>query len=244
MFEAEFTDPRLVAVYDDLNSYAPGSQPDFYARLADELGAETVVELGCGTGIVARALARGNRRVIGVEPSAQMLAVARAQGGTVEWIEGDANAIGTPDADLAVMSGHVAQFFVDDETWAGALAALGRALRPGGYLAFESRNPGAREWERWTRDHGQTVATAAGVVAQWIEVDTVGDGVVSYDIHYFFVASGDTAVSRGRLRFRAEAELTESLDAAGFTVEAMYGEWDREPVSAHARELIVVAQRR
>ena len=41
------------------------------------------------------------------------------------------------------MTGHVAQFFLTDEHWRAALTALHAALRPGGRLAFESRNPDA-----------------------------------------------------------------------------------------------------
>ncbi len=39
------------------------------------------------------------------------------------------------------MTGHVAQVIADDETWHKTLAAIHRALRPGGRVAFESRNP-------------------------------------------------------------------------------------------------------
>jgi hypothetical protein len=49
------------------------------------------------------------------------------------------------------MSGHVAQVFRDDGAWSRALQDLHRALVPNGALAFESRNPAARTWERWTR---------------------------------------------------------------------------------------------
>jgi SAM-dependent methyltransferase len=241
--EVEFADPRLVAAYDDLNPYEPGTQPDFYAALAAENGAEVVVELGCGTGLVACALARPGVRVIGVEPSAAMLARARARNADVEWIAGDAAALGTPNADLAIMSGHVAQFFVTDAAWSDALAALHRALRPGGHLAFEARDPVAREWEQWIPANARTVATGAGTVEQWIEVDDVRDGIVAYRNCYRFVARDEEVVSPGRLRFRTRAELTQSLIAAGFAVDAIYGDWDRRPVSADTRELIVMATR-
>ena len=36
---AEFSDPRLVAIYDSVNAYGPGEQPDFYRGLATEIGA-------------------------------------------------------------------------------------------------------------------------------------------------------------------------------------------------------------
>ena len=38
------------------------------------------------------------------------------------------------------------QVFVEDDAWLAALRDLRRALVLGGLLAFESRNPGAREW--------------------------------------------------------------------------------------------------
>ena len=48
----EFTDPRLVAVYETVNAYEPGTQPEFYLGLAAEVGARSVVDLGCGTGLI------------------------------------------------------------------------------------------------------------------------------------------------------------------------------------------------
>ena len=50
---------RQVVIYDTVNSYQPGTQPDFYLGVAEELGAETVIDLGCGTGIVTLKFAVG-----------------------------------------------------------------------------------------------------------------------------------------------------------------------------------------
>jgi hypothetical protein len=50
-------------------------------------------------------------------------------------------------------------------------------------------------------------------------------------------------VSEGRLRFRSQAELTQSLADAGFAAERVYGDWDRRPAGPRTRELIVIAQR-
>jgi SAM-dependent methyltransferase len=245
---AEFDDPRLVAVYDTINAYGPGEQPDFYASVAADAGAVSIVELGCGTGMVAGALAARGHRVTGVDPSAAMLAVARTRprADEVQWICGDAGALdASADAfDLAFMSGHVAQFFVTDESWAIALSALYRALRPGGCLAFESRNPAAREWERWTRPRARVVEdVAAGTIETWTEVDDVTAGVVTYRNHYRFARTGAELVSHAQLRFRPQRDLRASLATAGFTVDVVYGDWDRNPVAPSNPELIFVARR-
>jgi SAM-dependent methyltransferase len=237
----------LVAIYDTVNPYAADAQPGFYAQLAAEIGAVSIVDLGCGTGLITRELARQGYRLTGVDPAPGMVDIARqaAYGDRVQWICGDAGRLGTPDADLAIMTGHVAQFFVTDESWHEALAALRAAVRPGGRLAFESRNPGAREWEGWTREARRSVVDpTAGRVDTWSEVYDVKDGIVSYANHYAFAATGEELVSTMQLRFRTVEELTRSLADAGFAVDRVYGDWDRRPAGPTTRELIVVAASR
>jgi SAM-dependent methyltransferase len=205
-----------------------------------------IADVGCGTGVITCELAGKGYRMIGVDPAPAMLNVARQRpyGDRVRWIEGDVGRLGAPDADLAIMTGHVAQFFLSDESWHAALVALRAALRPGGRLAFESRNPAAREWESWTRDVRRTADDpVAGRVDTWCEVHDVRDGIVSCTNHYAFASTGEELVSPNRLRFRSEDELTQSLADAGFAVERVYGDWDYRRASPMARELIVVAAR-
>ena len=242
---AEFTDPRLVAIYDTVNAYAADAQPGFYRELAADLDAASIIDVGCGTGLITRELAGRGYRVTGVDPAQAMIDAARhgTHGDLVRWITGDASHIGTPGADLAMMTGHVAQFFISDRSWHAALTALRRALRPGGRLAFESRNPGVREWERWTRQASWFADDpTAGQIEVWSEVHDVRDGVVSYANHYAF-ASGERLVSQNRLRFRTEEELRRSLAAASFAVERVYGDWHRHPAGPESPELIIVAAR-
>jgi len=240
----EFTDPRLVAVYDALNQYPRKTQPEFYAQLARDVDARLIVDLGCGTGLITRALAAAGHGVIGVDPNRLMLDVARRgrHGDHVRWIEGGAHDIGVTGADLAIMTGHVAQFFVRDDEWSSALAALRAALRTGGRLAFETRNPGAREWEHWTRERARTVVDpTAGPIETWTDVHDVRAGVVSCTTHYVFAASGEELVSPVQLRFHTRDELAASLAAAGFELDHLYGDWDRRPAGPTTPELIVVA---
>jgi len=243
---AEFSDPRLVAIYDTVNPYAVDAQPGFYSKLAAEYGSAKVIDLGCGTGQISRDLARQSHRVTGVDPSAEMLAVARQapHGDQVTWIEGDSTALEIADFDLAIMTGHVAQFLLTPQDWHNALSVLRAALQPYGRIGFESRNPKAKEWERWTPENRRTFEDpVAGTIEHWSDVQDVRDGLVSYTNHYLFTATGEELTSSAQLRFRSEEDLTESLGDAGWYVQDIFGDWDGSPAGKKSPEIIIVATR-
>jgi ubiquinone/menaquinone biosynthesis C-methylase UbiE len=100
-------------------------------------GAETVLDLGCGTGLVALAVAERCARVIGVDVSQEMLRRfardASAVGG-VDLILGDMRRIPLPDASVDVVTSCYAfHHLVDDGKELAAAEAM-RVLRPGGRL--------------------------------------------------------------------------------------------------------------
>jgi SAM-dependent methyltransferase len=146
--DQHYVDPRLVELYDSENPR--GIDTEFYIKLAEDLKPKVIIDLGCGTGLLARELASAERQVIGVDPSPAMLAYARRQPGAnkVQWLEGDSSALGNRDADLVVMTGNVAQIFLEDSEWDTTLRDIHSALKVGGHLAFESRNPDDKAWER------------------------------------------------------------------------------------------------
>jgi SAM-dependent methyltransferase len=232
------------AAYDELNPADDDYR--FYAALAASAGLSRVVDLGCGTGTLARMLASAAASVTGVDPDPDMLRVARAKdpAGHVDWRLGYSDVLDPEAADLAVMSGHVAQVFTADDEWLGTLRDLHRALVPGGLLAFESRNPSARKWEAWTRELTlRTVATPDGEVEFWHETATVDLPLVSYDTFTRNLRTGETTVTRDTLAFRNERALRSSLEHAGFAVDEVYGDWDRTAPAADSPELIVIARK-
>ncbi|MEM5342645.1 class I SAM-dependent methyltransferase [Paraburkholderia azotifigens] len=245
MTDSHYSDPRLVALYDALNPFAADTR--FYLDLAARTEASRVVDIGCGTGLLACELAQRGHIVTGVDPSRAMLDVARGRpgGGRVKWIEGDAARLGAMNADLAVMTGHVAQVFLDDTSFDITLAAAHAALRPGGRLAFESRNPLVSPWTAWTPEKSRRMIddTRHGAVEIWQQPVDVKPGRVRFETCYRFAGDGDTVVSVSELRFRTRTELDDALRNAGFSEMEWFGDWFRSPVHEASRELIVVATR-
>ncbi len=111
------------------------------ASFVDRVGpaaADTVVDVGCGTGAAVRrveAHLAASGRVVGVDRNPAMLEVARRtlEGGSAEWLEGDAVALPVGDgfSDL-VLSAQSIQFFPDRS---GAMREMVRIARPGGRVA-------------------------------------------------------------------------------------------------------------
>lgn len=176
-----------------------------------------------------------------------MLEVARNRphGDRVRWVEGDAGELDAVEADLVVMTAHVAQIITDDERWRATLDAAHDALCPGGHIAFESRHPRTRRWAAGTAHASRRQFEAPGVgrFEVWQHIVEVRDDLVRSELHYLLPRSGEELVSANLLRFRTEAELTGSLTDAGFSVQHVFGDWHRQPVGADTPELIYVATR-
>ncbi|GAA4590131.1 SAM-dependent methyltransferase [Actinoplanes octamycinicus] len=75
MPDALFAHPRLALVYDAFD--ADRGDLTAYLRMVDEFGAGTVLDVGCGTGTLAGLLAARGLAVIGADPAAASLGVAR-----------------------------------------------------------------------------------------------------------------------------------------------------------------------
>jgi len=237
--DAQFEIPRLAQVYDALE----GRRADLeaYAAMAGELGARRVADVACGTGTFACLLASKGITVIGLDPAAASLEVARGKAGAdlVEWIHGDASMLPRLGVDLVTMTGNAAQVFLTDEEWAAALEAVHAALRPGGRLVFESRDPQDRAWVTWNRENSYTrsIIPEVGAVEYWVEVTDLTETLVSFRSTYVFETDGATFESDSTLRFRSPEELTRDLMANGLVVTDVRGAPDRP-----GRELVLIAQ--
>jgi SAM-dependent methyltransferase len=237
--DAIFAHPRLAQVYDAFDG--PRDDLDAYVAIAAELDAKRVLDIGCGTGCLAIALAGAGRTVVAVDPAAASLDMARAKDGSaaVTWIHGDASAAPAAAADLAMMTGNVAQVFLTDQAWAQVLRAIRTALRPRGYLVFETRRPERRAWEEWAADTAPVTldVPGAGPVEHRSEVTAVSLPFVSFRDTYTFESDGAVITSESTLRFRGREEVAASLAAEGYQVLDVRDAPDRP-----GREYVFLAQ--
>lgn len=249
MQDAEFNDPRLVAVYDAECPW--GADDDFFVSVVGRTPGARVLDLGCGTGRLALALAAAGHEVTGVDPAPASLASAMAKAAAVKtgaaqvrWVLGTSSVVPSQSFDIAVLTSHVAQFLVDDGAWRQTLGDLHRALVPGGRLVFDSRDPDDRAWERWDPVASEvTVELPDGRrVRVWTDATAAPGGVVTFTRHYVF-PHGEVLRSTSTLRFRSQDAIRSSLTAAGFTVDAVLGGWAGQPVGAGDGELLVLASR-
>jgi SAM-dependent methyltransferase len=235
-----FAEPRLAEVYDPLDP--DRSDLDAYLAMVDEFGARDVLDIGCGTGTFACLLARRGLTVTGVDPAGASLAVARRKPGAdrVRWVQGDAADLPPLQVDLVTMTANVAQVFLTDADWASTLRAAYAALRPGGRLVFETRDPAAKAWLEWTRERSskRIVVPGVGGVRSWVELLGVSGKLVRFRGTVVFESDGAVFVSDSTLRFRRRDELAASLGAAGYLVDEVRGAPDRP-----GREMVFVARR-
>ena len=101
-------------------------------------GAADVLDVGTGEGQVAR-VATGAARVVGVDPARAQLEVARRRGGHPRYVRAEATGLPFPDGSFdAVLACLV---FEHIEAVDGAIAEVGRVLRPGGRFLFFLNHP-------------------------------------------------------------------------------------------------------
>jgi SAM-dependent methyltransferase len=181
--------------------YEASFVPSLFAGLADQLVAaagiapgQRVLDVACGTGIVARTAAdrAGDRgRVTGLDLNDAMLTVARRVRPDLDWRQGDAASLPFPERSFDVVLCQSGLMFLPDV--AGAVREMARVVADGGTV-------GAQVWSSLDRQTG--IRPLAEAVARHAGRDSV-------DLISTYFRLGD------RVRF------TGHFDAAGLRVTSV-----------------------
>jgi ubiquinone/menaquinone biosynthesis C-methylase UbiE len=122
-------------------SFVPALFAEWAAHLAEAAGVtpgQAVLDVGCGTGVVARTAADrmgGQGRVAGLDLNEGMLTVARRLCPDIEWRQGEAASLPFGDGSFDVVLCQSALMFFPDR--AGALREMARVATPGGTVAVQ-----------------------------------------------------------------------------------------------------------
>lgn len=236
-----YHNPSLARFYDFDNHW--GVDDDYCLALARQAG--SVLDLGCGSGRLACAIARDTgAKVTGVDPAAAMLEIAAAKpgGDKVRWICADARDLALASKfDLVLLGGHAFQVFLDGPARADLLRCIARHLSPTGRFIFDSRNPAVREWQGWTpeatmtrRDH-----PALGPVESWNDVEwDAANAIVTYQTHYRILRTGEVCSARSRIAFPSQKTLARAIAKAGLVVDHWLGDWSGTAFDATLPEII------
>ncbi len=241
-----YHDPDLAGFYDLENGWGPDF--DYCAELARN--AASVLDLGCGTGQLAARLAEG-REVVGVDPAAAMLEIARRRpgGGQVTWLRADAREVRLAHRfDLVLLTGHAFQVFLTDDDQRAVLATIAAHLADGGRFVFDSRNPADERWRRWTpaRSRRRLEHPVLGAVEAWNDAACdSATGIVTYETHYRAHGKGGERRFRAasQIRFTPREPLAAMLEACALRVDTWLGDWQGGACTPTSPELIPVGRR-
>lgn len=158
---------------DDYRKFRAGFPQSFFEVLKDQgiiAGSECVVDLGTGTGTLARGVARLGCHVIGIDPSAEMLIQARklaeSDGVDVAWKQASAEETGLEDASVDIVAAGQCWHWFD----AGkAMRETRRILRKNGLLVIAHFD--------WLAFSGNVVQQTEELIHQVNPKWTAGGGV-------------------------------------------------------------------
>lgn len=205
--------------YDILFGWDRSAEAQFYAAVFDRFGvarSERIAEIACGSGQVARLLARSRWRVTGIDNRAAMVSFmqecARADGVVVDGICADMETISVSDLFAGAFNPMSSFRLLQSDAAADAhLRAMASALRPGGvYVLDLTFGTAETTSESWTMERDGITVEATDAC-----VNVVDRGVKRS------LAWGAEA----HLRPYSQSEFEQRVDAAGgLEAVAYYGE--------------------
>lgn len=249
--------------YDASVSDWPG-EIDFYRGLAAEADSNgrAVLELACGTGRVAIRLAQDDVRVVGLDLSPAMLAVAQEKSAgmtNVRWVEGDMRSFELGEAfGLILIPGHAFQNLLTSEDQSACLESIKRHLVPGGLLVVHLDHQNVGWLGDLCRDKGGVFETAE----QFLHPKTGRQ--IRTSRAWAYEPATQTAIARtvweeigadgqvvdlwesGPIRLHCvfRFEMEHLLARVGLEVEAVYGDFFARGLQDESTEMIWVVTTR
>jgi SAM-dependent methyltransferase len=158
---------------------ARGAAPVLLAALPADAASGLVVDLGCGSGILARLLTDTGFAVLGVDISPDMVALAATVAPAARFVCSPLLDVDLPSCVAVAAVGEILNYAFDprhgDEVLAEIFGRVAAALRPGGVFVFDVAGPGRAGPARSTQNVHDT---GESVVVSRAEEDEAGTTLV------------------------------------------------------------------
>ncbi len=226
----------------------------FWCRLAAAQPGP-ILELGCGTGRIALPVARSGTKLIGIDRSEAMLDRARRRlrrarlTGRAHLVRGDIRALPfrRRAAFGCVMAPYgVLQSLTRERDLRATLDSVARVLRRGGLFAVDLV-PDLPRWSEYQRRTSLRGRHARGTLTL---VESVRQdpprGLTIFDQEYIERRGRIRQVHRFSLTFRTLSvpQMARRLEKAGFTIDAVLGDYQGGPWDPRADTWVILARRR
>ena len=212
-----------------------------------------VLELGCGTGRLTVPLARAGAAIVGVDRSAPMLErgrrrLRRARLTHAHLVRGDIRVLpfrARPGFTLVMAPYGMLQSLTRESDLKATLASVARVLRKGGVLGVDLV-PDLPRWSEYRRRvslHGQKGKSRVTLIES-VKQDR-RRGLTHFEQEYVESRGRARRVSRFGLTFRTLSvpQMRRRLEAAGFRIEAVLGDYDGGPWDQRADVWIMLARK-
>jgi SAM-dependent methyltransferase len=222
---------------------------DFYRRVAS--GASTVLELGCGDGRIARALAADGVEVVALDTLAEALAKGRSakHGEEVTWVLGSMDEFDLGRTFERIIAPYNAVYCLTTREAQGAcFAAVANHLAPDGYFVFDCWSA-----EQFHAEADEDEAIEPELVAE-IEVSGAAYRVFEssrwdreahfLDVTYSYepLDGGEPVVAKIPQRYLLLAELGSLIEDAGLELLVVHGGFDQHVFDFESERLVVTAK--
>ncbi len=252
---------ELPELYDNVPRYASRQDVDFYVELCRQASGG-VLELGCGTGRVLIPAAEAGCTITGLDQSESMLQRCRAKVGElppeirkrVTLVHGDMTGFDLGRMfDLVIVPFRPVQHLITVEEQLRFLQCARKHLVRDGRLAFDVFHPDPRyltgpvdseeveDTPETQLADGRTLRRTARFLARR-RAEQCSDIEIAY---YLRDPNGETRrlVQRSPLRYFFRFELEHLLARVGFEITALYGDFDKSPLTDESPEMIVTARK-
>jgi SAM-dependent methyltransferase len=208
---------------------------------ADDEGVRSVLDVCCGTGILAQVLIASGYRVVGVDASEAMLALARERLGP----DVELSRVTLPELTVeGVFDAAVCTFdglnYLDPDELRLTMAAVARCLRPAGWFVFDLHTDAMMDF---TISNPVVAGESAGnefVITSTVDAAT---RICDTTIELTQPRDGDPFSEQHRQYFHTDADVRAALEGAGFGATAVGEEYTHEPVDASTLRATWTARR-